>query len=146
MKSVSFPQPELGLVVRYAYLWAAEQDQGRDEGIKDRPCAIVLNIMASDGGIRVTVLPITHSPPIKAAHALEIPSVVKDRLGLDMNRSWVVLSEGNEFTWPGPDLRPQPGQGLSAVAYGLLPPQFFNEILKRFIELAKAGIRARATH
>ena len=41
---MSLPEPERGLVIRYSYLWKSEHDEGRDEGIKDRPCAIVLNV------------------------------------------------------------------------------------------------------
>ncbi len=141
---MSLPEPELGLVIRYAYLWKSEHDQGRDEGVKDRPAAIVLNVTAADiGDARVTVLPITHTPPKDAAHAIEIPPAVKRRLGLDDERSWVILTEGNEFTWPGPDLRPQPGEDLSSVAYGLLPPGLFSEVLRRFVALAKNGLSAK---
>jgi hypothetical protein len=137
---VSLPEPEPGLVIRYSYLWKSEHDEGRDEGAKDRPCAIILNVTAGDGGTRVTVLPITHTPPQNDAHALEIPFAVKRRLELDFERSWIVLNEGNEFTWPGPDLRPQPGENLASIAYGFLPSRLFNEVLKRFIALAKAGL------
>jgi len=140
---VSLPEPEIGLVIRYSYLWKSEHEKGNDEGVKDRPCAIVLSVTAGDLGTRVTVLPITHTPPQNEALALEIPPVVKRRLGLDFERSWIVLSEGNEFTWPGPDLRPQPGEDLSSIAYGFLPPRLFNEILRRFIALAKSGVASR---
>jgi hypothetical protein len=138
---VSLPDPELGLVIRYSYLWKSEHDQGYDEGIKDRPCAIVLNVAAGESDVCVTVLPITHAPPKNMALAIEIPAIVKKRLGLDFDRSWVVLNEGNEFVWLGPDLRPQPGKDLSSsVAYGFLPPRLFDEILRRFIALAKSGL------
>ena len=140
---MSFPEPELGLVIRYAYLWKSEYDEGREEGVKDRPCGIVLNITAGDLGTRITVLPITHTPPTQPAHALEIPAIVKQRLGLDFDRSWIVLTEGNEFTWPGPDLRPQPGEALDSVAYGFLPPRLFDETLKRFLALAAGGYARR---
>jgi hypothetical protein len=140
---VSLPEPERGLVIRYSYLWKSEHDDGRDEGTKDRPCAIVLSVTAGDTGTRVTVLPITHTPPKDATFAIEIPAVVKKRLGLDVERSWIVLSEGNEFAWPGPDLRPQPGRDLSSVAYGFLPPRFYTQVVKRFLELAKLGIAVR---
>lgn len=140
---MSLPEPERGLVIRYSYLWKSEHDEGRDEGIEDRPCAIVLNVTDGNLGTRVTVLPITHTPPKDAKRAIEIPAVVKTRLGLDFERSWIVLSEGNEFTWPGPDLRPQPGQDLSSVAHGFLPPSLYAQVVKRFIELAKTGLAAR---
>lgn len=41
---MSLPRPQPGLVIRYAYLWKREYDQGRDEGSKDRPCAIVMTV------------------------------------------------------------------------------------------------------
>ena len=53
----------------------------------------------------VRVLPVTHTPPTDLADALEIPTLTKERLGLDSARSWVVLTEANDFIWPGPDLR-----------------------------------------
>ena len=30
------------MVISYAYLWRHQQDQGRDEGGKDRPCVVEL--------------------------------------------------------------------------------------------------------
>ena len=136
---MSLPEPEAGLVLRYSYLWKSEHDQGRDEGIKDRPCAIILMATAADAGTRVTVLPITHTPPSDPLLAIEVPAAIKKRLGLDWERSWIVASEANEFSWPGPDLRPQPGGDLTTVAYGFLPPKFFDAVVSRFIALAKAG-------
>ena len=41
---MSLPKPEPGLVIRYSYLWHAGHRQGREEGVKDRPRAIVLAI------------------------------------------------------------------------------------------------------
>jgi hypothetical protein len=40
--AMSFPAPETGQVIRYSYLWLNEHKRGREEGIKDRPCAIIL--------------------------------------------------------------------------------------------------------
>ena len=140
---MSLPEPEAGLIVRYAYLWKSEHGEGREEGVKDRPCAIVLATAAGDNGTNVTVLPVTHTPPSNPNLAVEIPAVTKRRLGLDDGRSWIVLSEGNKFTWPGPDLRPQPGQDSASIAYGFLPPNLFHEVLARFLALARAGLAAQ---
>jgi len=41
---VPLPEPVPGLVIRYSYLWYAEHVLGREEGQKDRPCAIVAAI------------------------------------------------------------------------------------------------------
>ncbi|MGE3477663.1 MAG: hypothetical protein AB7H70_17820 [Rhodospirillaceae bacterium] len=46
---MSFPAPVPGLVIRYSYLWRDEFLKGREEGVKDRPCALVLVTYAEDG-------------------------------------------------------------------------------------------------
>lgn len=100
---MALPEPVPGLIIRYSYLWYREHLQGREEGQKDRPCAIVAAIRADDNGdTHVLVLPITHSPPGHASFAVEIPAKTKQRLQLDDAQSWVVLSEWNEFVWPRP--------------------------------------------
>jgi hypothetical protein len=128
---VSLPVPTPGLVIRYAYLWEAEARQGREEGAKDRPCAVVLVVLREGSHPIVRVLPVTHTPPQNSADALEIPAATKNRLGLDSERSWVVLSEANDFLWPGPDLRAVPGRDPSTVAYGFLPPGFMRVLRER---------------
>ena len=136
---MTLPAPEPGLVVRYAYLWLSEYREGREEGVKDRPCAIVLALADDEGETRVTVLPITHTQPQDSSTCVEIPPETKRRLGLDAARSWIVLSEGNEFVWPGPDLRPLPGGDLGTVAYGFLPPRLFTIVRERFVALGRSG-------
>jgi hypothetical protein len=142
---VTLPRPEPGLVIRYSYLWLKEYREGREEGVKDRPCAVVLAMIDSDGAMRVTVLPITHSPPEDRAAGVEIPAETKKRLGLDAERSWIIVSEGNEFIWPGPDLRPLPGHDLSSVAYGLLPPRLLAIVRDRFLALSRLRKAQRVT-
>jgi hypothetical protein len=143
LETVSWPAPEPGLVVRYSYLWKSDHDDGQEEGSKDRPCAIVLSVSTSPGAPTVTVLPITHVAPKGDMRAVEIPQVVKVRLGLDHDRSWIVLTEGNVFKWPGPDLRPLPKQNLQTIAYGYLPPRLFADVYDQFIALIKDGIANR---
>ena len=128
---MSWPVPRPGLVIRYSYLWESEARQGREEGVKDRPCAIVLVVLREGEHPIVRVLPVTHAPPADPADALEIPPVTKARLGLDGDRSWIVLTEANDFIWPGPDLRPLPGRDPSTVAYGFLPPGFMRVLRER---------------
>ncbi len=144
---MSFPEPYAGLVIRYSYLWKREFDSGREEGTKDRPCAIVLAFVDEDGDKEVLVLPITHSPPANPADAIEIPTVTKSRLGLDGERSWIAITEANEFVWPGPDLRPVPGRDASTIAYGPLPPRFFAYVRDTFLErdLHEKSRRVRRT-
>ena len=132
------PTPEAGLVISYAYLWHYEHQAGQEEGRKNRPSVIVLAIeRASDGATVVTVLPITHSAPTNTASAVEIPPDVKRHLGLDDERSWVVVSEGNEFDWPGYDLRKIPGG--DSYDYGFLPPGFFARVLAAFVGWHRAN-------
>jgi len=125
------------LVIHYAYLWHREAVTGQQEGTKDRPCAVVLAVRDDDGADRVYVLPITHAEPRLPDEGLELPAAVKARLGLDDERSWVVVSEGNAFNWPGPDLRPLAGQGAASVAYGFLPPRFFRIVRDRFLNCVR---------
>ena len=101
---MDIPKPVPGLVVRYSYLWRDEYLAGRDEAAKSRPCAIILVTENFEAGDFVTVLPVTHTEPKQPELALEIPSTTKKRLGLDMQRSWIVLTEVNRFKWPAPDL------------------------------------------
>ena len=134
---MALPQPTPALVIRYAYLWHEEFLRGLEEGSKDRPCAVILALQDDNNEQVVTVLPITHTPPKNSADAVEIPSVTKKRLGLDDERSWVVLTESNRFIWPGPDLRPvQVGRNRS-IAYGLLPAALFNQIQLKWLALYK---------
>jgi hypothetical protein len=131
---VNWPAPQPGLVIRYAYLWRREALAGQEEGAKDRPCAVVLAHHDDNGITRVYALPITHSPPgADRDQAIEIPAPVKARLGLDGERSWVVVDEANVFAWPGPDLRFLPGKGPESAVYGFLPPAFFRVVRDRFI-------------
>jgi PemK-like, MazF-like toxin of type II toxin-antitoxin system len=135
---VPFPKPVPAQVIRYCYLWKSEQERGQEEGNKDRPCAVVLTAEAEEGGSVVTVLPITHTLPYDPAEAVEIPAGTKARLGLDGARSWVVLTEANRFTWPGPDLRMAKRDDPSSIVYGLLPEHVCETIRKRFIAHLKA--------
>ena len=60
---MSLPDPVPGLVIRYSYLWKAEYGRGQEEGVEDRPCAVIL-VSVDDGGDRVVrVLPISRTPP-----------------------------------------------------------------------------------
>jgi hypothetical protein len=135
---VPLPKPVQGLVIRYSYLWFAEHRRGQEEGTKDRPCAVILATTEQDGRSVVSVLPITHAAPAQAGLAIEIPAETKERLGLDGESFWVVLTEANRFFWPGPDLRPASRDDGRSVAYGLLPHGFAEEIPRKFIILVKA--------
>jgi hypothetical protein len=143
-----FPEPQVGLVISYSYLWVEEAAQGRVEGRKDRPCAIVLALEgahAEKGKFkRVAVAPITHTPPHDPNVAIEIPLRVKQHLGLDSERSWIILNEFNVFKWPGYDLRPI-DEREGRVDYGLLPPKLFEQVIAKFAQLRRDGILAHTS-
>lgn len=91
------------------------------------------------GRTTVTVLPITRSPPQNPATALELPLATKRRLGLDDERSWVVLNEANRFVWPGPDVRPAVAGDMTSVVYGPLPYHIYEAVRLKFIDNIKHG-------
>jgi hypothetical protein len=146
---VAYPAPVVGLVIRYAYLWRQDFLDGHDEGAKDRPCAIILALKRAEDEQHVTVLPVTHTPPTNRDDALEIPAETKRRLGLDAQPSWIVLTEANDFIWPGPDLRPKTISGdATDIAYGPLPRTLFEQMRDRFVaklEARRAKLVARKT-
>jgi hypothetical protein len=131
------PTPVAGLVIRYSFLWRDEAAKGQEEGRKDRPCAVLLAVESEDGEMIVTVLPITHAPPTDPDLAVELPPATKRRLGLDDQRSWIVLTDANRFAWPGPDLRPLPGKDIASVGIGLLPRSLYTEVRDKFISAAR---------
>ena len=135
---MALPKPVQGLVIRYSYLWRSEHLRGQEGGVKNRPCAVILVTRQENGDEIVTVLPITHSPPAHRLYAVEIPQTTKQRLGLDFERSWVMLSEANRFIWPGPDLRPLRNDDIASVAFGQLPYNLIEEIRLKFIAHLKA--------
>lgn len=131
---MSLPTPQPGLVISYAYLWAREHDRGAEEGRKDRPCAIVAARQVIEGREVVTVVPITHTPPSDPADAVQIPLGLKVHLGLDDLPSWIVVTETNDFLWPGPDLRPRRDVKPAQFDYGMLPPRFFAHLRDRILQ------------
>jgi hypothetical protein len=131
---VSLPKPQPGLVVSYSYLWAREHNSGAEEGRKTRPCAIIAARQVIEGREVVTVVPITHSAPLSPADAVEIPPALKAHLGLDDIPSWIVVTETNDFLWPGPDMRPLPGTSPARFHYGMLPPRFFVHVRDRILQ------------
>lgn len=109
---------------------------GRQQG-KDRPACLVA---ASDNSATpkfVVLLPITHSPPLGDTVAIEIPPKVCEAIGLDEERSWIIVSEYNVDEWPNAGLSPIPGRS-DVFAYGFVPPGMFAKIKAAFLELARA--------
>lgn len=132
------PQP--GQVLCYAYLWADEAERGQEEGLKDRPVALILALQPQgQDRPRVVALPITHAAPSDPANAVLLPAATKARLGLDEEQSWVILTECNVFSWPGPDLRSVPRSNPPTNLYGELPAALFYQIRERFLALYNAS-------
>ena len=128
------PQPALGLVIRYDYLWRDEALRGRPEGAKDRPCAIVVARMAEAGKAPLVLLaPITHSSPSDPRGAIEIPPKVKRHLGLDDARSWIIVTELNSVAWDDAGIVPV---SRTRWDYGFLPPKLASIIKERVLALA----------
>lgn len=135
---MDIPTPKPAQVVRYAYLWADEHAAGREEGTKERPVAIILTMLTDSNLLRVAVVPVTHTPPSADTDAIEIPTSIKHHLGLDDDRSWIVLNEMNVFLWPGPDLRPTNNDD-NTVLFGYLPSGFFRTVRDRVAANIRAG-------
>jgi len=135
---MALPRPEPGLVISYAYLWRHEHRRGREEGVKARPCAIVLATSSVEDDIVATVAPITHRPPDDRATAVALTAKVKRHLGLDDEPSWIVADEVNRFIWPGPDLRPVSRAQPARFHYGFLPEDVFNALRQKMVALYRA--------
>lgn len=142
--------PKPGLVIRYDFLWKEEERAGREEGVKDRPCAIVLATRAREDGSREVVLcPITHAPPHAGETAVAIPPKVAGHLGLDDARSWIKTHQVNTVRWEKDRLP----YGVTPVragqwAYGMLPQQLgrqaFEQVRERSREKTLENVRRDA--
>lgn len=132
------PEPRPGLVISFSYLWHREHRSGREEGSKTRPCVIVVAVATITDATIVRVVPITHSSPSDSSCAFELSAAVKRHLGLDDQRSWVILDEINEFAWPGFDLRPIP-PSRNRFDHGFLPPRLFDQLIARMREAWVSG-------
>jgi len=118
---MALPRPEPGLVISYAYLWHHEHRRGREEGMKARPCAIVLATSSVEDDIVVTVAPIMHRPPDDSATAVALTAKVKRHLGLDDVPSWIVADEVRTVLGVRHQFPNLPG-GRTAIAYGRFAP------------------------
>jgi hypothetical protein len=136
--------PKPGFVIRYLYDWSSPGETMSPSAEKERPAVIILTVRKSEERILVRVAPITHRQPDDMSRALEVPPMTKARLGLDGERSWVILDHANEFVWPGPDVRPVPGREPATIYYGPLPPAFYGAIKQKLLGLLRLGwARAR---
>ena len=132
---MALPDPKAGLVIRYDYLWSREAAAGRSQR-KDRPTCIVATSDSLTRPRYVVLLPITHTLPDADTIGIEIPTKVKQAIGLDSVPSWVIVSEHNIDEWPNAGLSPVPGKP-GVFAYGFIPPGLFAQIKAKFLELAR---------
>ena len=109
---------------------------GQQEGLKDRPVVVVLAAATVAGQVRLTVAPVTHSAPEQTFDAIEMPRSVKRHLGLDNERSWIVVTEINVFVWPGPDVRPA---GSDGPLLGAIPDWLFDRVRKALLAHVHGG-------
>jgi len=131
---VTLTRPERGAIIRYAYLWADEHAQGREEGRKDRPVLVLaLAVKDVDGTIEMLVVAVTHSPPRQATDAVPLSAEIKRQLGLDNEPSWIVTTEANAFVWPGPDIRPIPGRSPPTIIYGRVPDGVLRDVARSYL-------------
>jgi hypothetical protein len=98
---------------------------------------VVIAAVVHPDGTRLFVAPVTHTPPERPADGVEIPANVKKQLGLDRDRSWIILTELNRFIWPGPDVRPAPGS--ESPFYDALPDWLFVRVRQGMLGHAEAG-------
>jgi uncharacterized protein YifN (PemK superfamily) len=116
---VKKPNPEVGQIIKYDYLWRDEQQRGKIEGSKERPCAVIVAIQSqNDGSYTVLLAPITHSSKQANNASILIPRQAKKITGLDEDQSWLLTTEVNAVSWLDPGILPaKKGQWL----YGYLP-------------------------
>lgn len=97
---------------------------------------VVLARLVSGDRTELLVAPITHSLP-PPGEGVAIPERVKRQLGLDDDPSWVIVTELNRFTWPGPDIRLARGQ--DSPLHGALPTKLFDQVRRGIGDHAKAA-------
>lgn len=136
---MTIPDPQPGLIICFSYLWDSEHASGDEEGSKNRPCVIASTRTDAQGNKIILALPVTHREPDDRENAVEIPRKVKEFLGLDNARSWIVLSEANETEWPGCDVRPVSRLEKGKFDYGFLPPGLFGIVSAKILKLTAEG-------
>lgn len=135
----SWKKPEPADVLSYAYLWADEAETGQEEGLKDRPAVVVVARTVKGDRIELLVAPVTHLEP-GPGEGVELPPPVKRHLGLDRERSWIIATELNRFTWPGPDIRVVSGE--DTPYYGEIPAKLFDQLRAAILNYREAsGVR-----
>jgi hypothetical protein len=121
--------PGPGDILNYVYLFAHEQDRGRDEGVKERPVLV----LAVTGRTVLTLAITTRGETYPGTIAL--PEDVAKGAKL-RHPSAVVVTEYNHFTWLGYDVRPV--TDAASYVMGRLSPRFFAKIVNAVSANARA--------
>ena len=145
------PEPVLGLVFRYGYLWLDEYRNGRVDPSKDRPACIVARVaqeadpslkLADGAAISpgdVIILPITTKAPRPGDVAVELTADEKRLCRLNPDSpSWLIVSEFNADVWPNADLRLIPE--TNRFDYGIARPGLLKRIGEKFAEARRANV------
>ena len=122
------PFPELGLVVRYGFVWKSADRKPPPDAGKDRPCLIV-DIREADGMQRVTYLPISHVAPREGEQAFALGDALRRHLQLDWAESYLYTSYACEDDWPY-DIVKLPA--TDQFDYGFIPPRLFQKVADEF--------------
>lgn len=102
---MSLPNPQVGLIIRYEYLWISEKLEGQNRGEKHRPCVIILAVQpTSSDPAKAMVCALTHSEPRDDDVGIEVPDEAKAQMGLTDKRQWVIVSEANLVGWDDPGI------------------------------------------
>lgn len=124
---MSYDDIQTACVVRYPYLWAREATRGETEGRKSRPVAVGVRLARTDGDL-ILFFPITTKEPGPERFAAEVPTIEKQRAGLDRDlRLWIILDEYNsDIVGKSFYLEPDPPIGRFSKA-------FFLPLMREFI-------------
>lgn len=122
-------RPVTGLVVRYHYLWAREQERGEETGRKAKPACVVVPLGTRPGA--VVLFPVATQPPTAGRLAIEIPETERRRLSLRGDGpNWIILDEANGDVMPG-SYHLEPVSRLPMeFAYGRLSQAFMRVVLR----------------
>jgi hypothetical protein len=127
-------KPAAGQVFRYPFLWKRQQVAGETEGRKARPVCIAVTVANRDGETLVFILPITTQPPLPGRHALEVPQIESQRVGLEAHvRKWVMMDEINT------DIVERSYVWEDRKALGAFSPAFTDRLRKALLALVKSG-------
>ena len=115
--------PKVGDILNYVFLFAHEA-KTRYEGIKERPCMVVMTIPEQQ---HILVAPLTTQGD-RYTDTLPVPDEVC-RIAKLRGPTVVVLGELNIFTWLGYDVRPL--HGTDDIYTGRFPPGFTSSVIAK---------------